>query len=458
MTTKRTLWLGAAGLAAAVLAVGLFALPKAPEWTTSSPEALAELQAAMSAGMKLYHADARRHLERALELDPNFVAAKVLLADELRPLDRERSDLLYSEVAEADVKGLRPRERLLVERVRVLREHKPKEAEKLVDDYLAEHPDDPVILNRKANMLFTRGDLDDAEKLYRRLLEIDPNQVIAYNQLGYITMIEGRFSEAEEYFTSYRFIAPDQANPHDSLGELYIIQGRYDEAETSLERALQIKPDFWDSYAHLLLARGMNGDFGGADQVVDRMASQPEAPEQVVGQLRCSVRTWQLMTNRRWADILAAVDQMSCLTYRDGITLTGVVAHRAACELGEWKRARDIEAEITSSVNELKQEGAKTAAGQIEYALGLLEGTRLALEGRLADAAEKLHSADEVFSFRESSQGILKLRTRLILVEVLRAEGQDEEAATLLEKVRAVNPSLVADFERAGSEILGLKG
>ena len=136
MTTKRTLWIGAAGLAAAVLAVGLFALPKAPDWTTSSPEALAELQAAMSASMKLYHADARRHLERALELDPNFVAAKLLLADALRSSDRERSDLLYSEVAEAEVKDLRPRERLLVERVRVLREHKPKEAEKLVDDYL----------------------------------------------------------------------------------------------------------------------------------------------------------------------------------------------------------------------------------------------------------------------------------------------------------------------------------
>ncbi len=457
MTTKRKLWMWAAGLAAAGLAVGLFALPKAPEWTTSSPEALAEFQAAMSASMKLYRADARRHLERALELDPNFVAAKLLLADELRASDRERSDLLYSEVAEADVNDLRPRERLLVERVRVLREHKPKEAEKLVDDYLAEHPDDPFILNRKANVLWSRGDLDAAEKLYRRLLEIDPNQVIAYNQLGYITMIEGRFSEAEEYFTSYRFIAPDQANPHDSLGELYIIQGRYDEAETSLEHALQIKPDFWDSYSHLLLAMGMKGDFDGADQVVDRMASQPEAPAEAVAQLRCSVRTWQLMTQRRWDDILAAVDQKDCMKFRDGITLTGVVAHRAACELGEWRRAKENEAEITSAAQELKERGATAAAGQVESARGLLEGTRLALQGRLADAAEKLHDADEAFSFRESSQGILKLRTRLILVEVLRAEGQDEEAATLLEKVRAVNPSLAADFERAGSEILGLK-
>ena len=457
MSTKRLVWIGIAGLTAAVVAVGLLALPRAPEWTTSSPEALAEFQAGMDSAMKLYHSDAQRHFERALELDPGFVSAKLLLADELRYLDRERSGLLYDELAKADVDTLQPRERLLVERARALHQHETKEAEKLVDDYLAEHPDDPMILNRKAAMLFGRGDLQDAEKAYRRLLEIDPNQVIAYNQLGYITMNQGRFREAEEFFTSYRFIAPDQANPHDSLGELYIIQGRYDEAETSLERALEIKPDFWDSYSHLLLAKGMKGDFAGAARVTERMAAQEDPPAERLTQLRCAVDAWPLLVARRWADLLAAAGREECTAYHDGITLPMIAVHQAACELGEWQRAQDIEAAIPVGGGTTGDQQREDAEGP-KRSRALLEGARLALRGQLQEAAEKLRYAEDGLSYSESSQGILKLRIRLMLVEVLRAQGQDEEAGKLLEKVRAFNPTMAADFERAGSQILGLKG
>ena len=222
---KKTV-LALAAVVVAAVALILNALPTGAEWTTDSPEALAEFNAAVDAQMKLYHNEVQAHLERALELDPDFVMAKLYLADQVKMDDDGRSASLWNDVISADQSKLSERERVLIDRARALQENRYEDADEMLDSYLADHPNDPFLLHRKALTLWMAGDFDEAERLNRRLIEIAPNWVIAYNQLGYIAMSQGRFVEAEEYFTSYRFVAPDQANPHDSLAELYIMIGR----------------------------------------------------------------------------------------------------------------------------------------------------------------------------------------------------------------------------------------
>ncbi len=74
---NKKIWLGLAVVGLAAVAFSLIALPKSAEWTTDSPEALAEFTAAVDAQMKLYHNEVQAHLERAIELDPDFVIAKL---------------------------------------------------------------------------------------------------------------------------------------------------------------------------------------------------------------------------------------------------------------------------------------------------------------------------------------------------------------------------------------------
>ena len=239
---KRALWLVITALVAASAAVGLVALGRDPELTTASPEALSEFEAAMDARMKLYQNEARSHLERAVELDPDFVLAKVLLA-EYQYDNPELREQLLADVATADLDRLSPRERFLARRALAYRDKEYEEAAELLGAYLATYPDDPWVLHIKADMAWKKGKNEVAERAFRRLIEVSPNWVFAYNMMGYITMAQGRFEEAEEYFTSYRFIAPDQANPHDSLGELFLIVGRYDEAHECFDTAISLKPD-----------------------------------------------------------------------------------------------------------------------------------------------------------------------------------------------------------------------
>jgi tetratricopeptide (TPR) repeat protein len=451
---KRGVWLAIAALVVVAVGVTLVALPRGPEWTTSSPEALKEYQAAMEAEQKLYTSEVGEHLTRAYEADPDFLVAKLGYANHLGMTDKERADELRQEVFDADLSKVTPRERFFIEYAKAYREKRPEDAAALLDDYFARYPDDPYILYRKATWTWSRGDLEEAERLYQRLIEIRPNWVISYNQLGYIAMMQGRFAEAEEYFKSYRFIAPDQANPHDSLGELFITLGRYDEAEESLEKAIEIKPDFWHSYDHLALAKACSGDLAGMREEVAR-ARAAGMPEEWLARMECFANYEEMASREAWQEILDNSDSDCVKDFKDGYPF--VITHLAASRLGDWDTAQKIEEEISEVVAKVRKSGDDKNTMVLEGALNHMKGVRLALQGDLAGAEERLRAADMGLTYMAAGTAWYKLYNRMFLAEILLAEGEDAEAHQLLSQVRSVNPMIVAEFEDSGFNYLGLK-
>jgi tetratricopeptide (TPR) repeat protein len=453
---KTHAWIAAAGVAAAAVAISLVAVPSKVEWTTSSPEALQEFERATEARMKLYDGDAARHLERAIELDPDFVFAKFLLAEVLINLSQpERAQSLFEEALAAGLSGLRPRERFAIQRAQALQDRRYTDAAKLTKEYYEKYPNDPYIIERAATDAKNRGDMDQAERLYLHLLEVAPNWVTAYNWLGYIAMTQGRFAVAEEYFTSFRFIAPEQANPHDSLAELYIVQGRYGEAETALETAIRIKPDFWPAYAHLVQARGLMRDFPATWDALNWWAAQDGSNDRVIAHSRRVVAVAELDYDRAWGELVNIADAVCLEETYPGSYLSRTI-HRAACQIGSWEVADHFEMRLEKYLERAQRQGAGRAFDEAWPALLYMTGVRLALQGDYAAAEERFRRADSQLTYRESAPAIFKLKTRLLLVETLLAQGKDVEAHELLDKVRRVNPSVVAEFEEDGLNALGL--
>jgi tetratricopeptide (TPR) repeat protein len=342
---KRWMWLTLAAVVVVGVGVTLVALPRGPEWTTSSPEALVEFQAGIDAQMKLYYDDAEEYFRHAYELDPDFVMAKLYYSDYVRREDKELAKKMWEEVLAIDTSNLNPREQFFIERSRAYHDERSEDIVALVDEYIAKYPNDPYILNQKALRTWHLGELEEAERLYQRLVEINPNRVIAYNQLGYITMMQGRFAEAEEYFKSYRFIAPDQANPYDSLGELFITVGRYDEAEETLEKAIEIKPDFWASYQHLVLMKSFNGDLEGTREIIVR-ARMAEMPEEMLFGMDCLEHYTTLRNAEAWQQILDEADSKCVEGFKQGFST--VTTHFAASKLGDWEKAMEMEVEAAN--------------------------------------------------------------------------------------------------------------
>jgi len=453
---KPWIWLVLAAVVVIGAGVTLVAVPSEPEeWTTSSPEALAAFEAGMDAQMKLYWSDAQNHFARAAELDPEFVMAKLMCVDEGMKKDKAEGEALFEQVLAADTSLLTLREQFFIERARAAHEERREEIPEIVDEYLAKIPNDPYVLNAKAQRAFYLGDFEQAEPLYRRLVDIAPNWVIGYNQLGYINMSQGRFAEAEERFKSYRFIAHDQANPHDSLGELFLTLGRSDEAEESFEKAIATKPDFWDSYEHLVLLKSFNGDLEGSREIIDR-ARQAGMPEEWVVALERHERIMGLRNTESWGEILELAESSGCIEGK-GVIFAKVMVHLAACELGEWETALKIEQGAEEQLASYEEKGAMGRDVEMQRAIiEHLQGVRLALQGDLGDAEALLWAADERLKYFDADAAILKLRNRMNLAELMLANGQDGEAHALVSKIRSVNPVWVAEFQDSGFKLVGL--
>ena len=453
---KRWIWLVVAAVIVVGVGVTLVALPGHQEWTTSSPEALAEFEAGMAAQMKLYWDDATEHFARAVELDPDFVMAKLMRVERSMKVDKIEGEALLDEVLAADTSSLTVREQFFIERARALREERRDDIPRIIDQFLAQSPSDPYILNEKAQRAFALGNLEQAEPLYQRLVEIAPNWAIAYNQLGYINMSHGRFAEAEERFKSYRFIVPDQANPYDSLGELYMALGRSDEAEESFEKAIEVKPDFWAAYEHIALLKSFTGDLEGAREITSR-AKAAGIPEAYSVAMQCLEEFMGLRNNGSWREILELAESSECVT-KDNVNFPMMTVHLAASELGKWDTALEIEQKAESLLTSIEEKGGRgRSVDMLRATVEHLQGVRLALQGSYGEAEALLRSADERVTYIEAGSAIFKLHNRTVLAELLLADGQDAEAHGLLSKVRSVNPAWVAEFQDSGFKVLGLE-
>jgi tetratricopeptide (TPR) repeat protein len=433
--------------------VSLVALPSTPEWTTSSADALAEFEAGEVALNKFYMAEALRHFERAVEIDPTFLIGKWRVM-RLRLLEgADQPDQFVDELMKADLSGLTPRERVFIEFWRAGQNNQPEEEARLLDECIKASPDDPYILDRKARVAWIDRDFEVADRLLQEVLQRDPNWVTAYNMLGYIKMEQGRFKEAEEHFKSYRFIAPDQANPHDSLGELYITVGRYDEAEATLNKAIEIKEDFWDSYLHLAIMFAYIGDFDAVERVIDRGRGAGMPDELLVG-MECRARYAELADRGAWRQVFdeRVSDCVSGFENR----LAAIVTHRAACNLGEWQKAMTIEDEAAKILADAEESGSDGIILSFRPVIPHLQGVRNAIEGKLDAAEERFRVSDDLLTFMGADPAMTKLYNRLLLVEVLLASGKDAEAHQLLSAVRRINTPMAREFEASGFRALGL--
>jgi tetratricopeptide (TPR) repeat protein len=408
------------------------------EWTTSSPEALAEFRQGLDANDKLYYPEARAHFTKAMELDPTFLMAKYFL---IRVLDSPSTDPASAKLRQAleqgDLSKLTDRERFLVQYAVAAHAKDTAGAEKILRAYAAKKPDDPYVLDRQATIAMARQDWPEARRLFTRLVEVAPNRVVAYNQLGYIEMGEGRFADAQKMFETYRYIAPDQANPHDSLGELFILLGRYDEAREELEEALRIKPEFCKSYQNLVQLALMDGRVDVAEQALARADSASPCGDMVGKEMRCSIAIWPPLFAGDWEGVWKG-QQASC----SGQDLGGDPRPIwVALRTGRRAEADAIEKSAHDRLG--KMSPTEPGRRYMEAFVAHIEGARLLVDGEPAKAAERFRFADQSLSYSDLPMGLRKIINRFVLARALQASGAKDEAASVLTEARAVNPKFV---------------
>ncbi len=444
MKRKRLIGLAVLVLLFAVVAV-VALTGKRPEWTTSSPAALAEFRQGLEALDKVYGAEARADFAKAIALDPNFVAAKYFLLRSIEaPSNDPEAEQLYKALASADLAKLTERERFLIRYALAAHAKDMAKLEQILRGYAAEKPDDPYALDALATVATARQDWPQARRLLTRLIEVAPNRCVAYNQLGYLAMGQGQFAEAQKMFETYRYIAPDQANPHDSLGELDILIGRYADAKKELDEALRIKPDFCASSGHLVILALLERKPDDARRALAEAESAGGCSAFANQAMKCQIAIWVPLLAGDW-DAVWQAGRGACAEKDNGDNGDSVFMVWAALRTG---RTSEADALITKARERLaKLPEAAPNRRYLEGEVAHLDGVRLLTQGEPAKAAERFRFADQAMSYRELGPGLFKLVNRFFLAQALQAAGARDEAATVLAEARAVNADFVGRLE-----------
>lgn len=412
----------------------LLVAQRQPEWTTSSAAALKEFELGLDAQSKIYSTEALDHFGKAVALDPDFAVARLfqlITSSESKGPSKGREETV-ARLEKIDPSGLKPRERFLLGYYLKLFRQDPDGAEKILNAYLGDEPDDPFALDLLGRRQVGHGDWAAAEKTFKRLVEVAPNRVEAYNQLGYIALARGDFADGERMFRTYMYLAPDQANPHDSLAELLILAGRYDEAREQLEQALLDKPDFCVAFQHMQSLAILKGSMDGMEALVER-ARAAGCEEPVLARMRCQTPLWRAMHAQDWEGVWQALSG-EC----GKILGEDLLRYTAAVRTG---RKAEVEAVLAKYSRAAEKEPPSFKRSIVSAVSSYMQGQKEMVAGNFAAAAERFSAADRDLTYRGvDDAGIFKLFNRQCWYRALIRAGATAQAASLLAEIRAVNP------------------
>ena len=242
------------------------------EATTNSLEAYNYFLRGREDYEKFYFADARKYLERAVELDPEFAMAYSYLF-------RVYSQLGNSPAADEALKKLEKfgdrvsgKEGLYIKALLTLHakeKEKQKEHIEILKRIIADYPEEKRARLDLASRLNTTGQFEESVAQLNELLKLDPKFGPALNLIAYVYGNLKKYDVAIKYFQEYASVSPGDANPYDSMGEHYYWMGKFDEAVEKFKEAIRLRPDF-GSDNKISYIRALQEDYPGALVWIDQ--------------------------------------------------------------------------------------------------------------------------------------------------------------------------------------------
>jgi tetratricopeptide (TPR) repeat protein len=115
---------------------------------------------------------------------------------------------------------------------------------KLMNQAVAQQPNNPTYHNNVGELLRMMGQLPEAERAFRRSLRLNPRDAGVLSTLGQTIAEQGRVAEGLAAIRSALAISPNAAAIHFRLGNILAGQKQYAEARAAYEAALAADPNF----------------------------------------------------------------------------------------------------------------------------------------------------------------------------------------------------------------------
>jgi TolB-like protein/Tfp pilus assembly protein PilF len=188
---------------------------------------------------------ARKTLERALELSPDYAPAwaemgLAFVREQERATSVEAGQQAIQRAREALGKALELDPNLASAHSRLANVQQSawefSEAERSMAKALAADPKNPIVLGNAALLYGILGRFTDAISLTEQATTLDPLTPIGFSNLANFYLMVGRLDEAEANYRKAIKLRPDHPLSHMLLGILHLLRGRPEEARSSMTK------------------------------------------------------------------------------------------------------------------------------------------------------------------------------------------------------------------------------
>lgn len=194
---------------------------------------------------------AKGDLQQALELNPRFEKARVLLAEVfLASRDFEQALRTTDELVKLGRVGA---DAVLVRAGALMATGKTADARKLLETFVKAFPGDARGQEKLGRCYLVEKKPKEALHAFSNALEADPKRITPLILSAQVLLAQKRTDEAISRTEAHIAKAGESAGARELLGQLYLAKGDRDRAKKELERAIELDPNAAEAY--VLLAR-----------------------------------------------------------------------------------------------------------------------------------------------------------------------------------------------------------
>ena len=411
------------------------------DMTTSSMEAYNYFLQGREKYEKFYYDDARKSLEKAVELDPEFAVAYLYLARALDSLGMPKERKAANEKAKVLAQKASEKERLYIEASYASGDKRLSILQEMVEKY----PKEKRIHSRLASYYDSNEMFDKAIEEYERALELDPNYGYALNSFAYMYSDMGEYEKSIEYFKRYASVNPEDANPVDSMAELYFRMGRLDEAIAKYKEAVEIRPDFFTTYSRIGYIYALKEDYQQAIEWCEKdIAAAPTPGTKITGYYwKAIFDYWMGNLDQSLNDCRILLELGEATEREFGKADAALVMSLIYSDRDDFEQSRKHSQnwyDFTSKSNPERELEFRMFVNLFLGFLELKEGKLDSISSRLTEIESQLPNVIPLF------KNWIQFGYDILQGEVLLAEGSLNQAIAYLEKAAPVGKPPLMQF------------
>jgi len=414
--------------------------------TTSSMEAYKYFSSGREACEKFYWSEARKFLEKAIELDPAFSSAYRYLSVAYSFLGDTNARNEALEKARIFSNRGTEKERLHIEAAYARLIEQDQEKRFQILKQLTEKYPKEKRAHYDLGTYYRGKNYEKAIEEFNKALELDPSYGWALVNLAYNYAEMEQYEKALEHFKKYASISPGNANALDSLGDIYFLMGRLEEALAKFKETIEVNPDFHTAYHKIGYIYALKEDYSETLKWVDKfIALSTSAGLKRAGHLlKGFYRYWlgslqkSLIDLQRSADLAETVGNDYGRVYVD--FLKGWIYYdRGEVELGRKYHKSWLDVFIESN-----PEDSQYYKVLYNLAHGLID----LKEGRINSAKTKLAEMKSAHSvLRPNLKELVTFYYNILHAQMLLAEDSSEEVIAVFERTSLVRSPWLQYYE-----------